>query len=80
MVKDQKEAVKSQWKDYPNVTEAFVEAWEKLKEDENGYIDPYGGFSALDNGFQFKLDRDYLSPIPTTELTLNPKLKQNPGW
>lgn len=75
-----KGAVKSQWKDYPNVTEAFVEAWEKLKEDENGYIDPYGGFSALDNGFQFKLDRDYLSPIPTTELTLNPKLKQNPGW
>jgi len=23
---------------------------------------------------------EYLSPIPTEELTLNPKLEQNPGW
>mgnify|MGYP006982440815 CR=1 FL=1 len=30
----------------------------------------------MDNGFRFKLDRDYLSPIPTIELTLNPLLKQ----
>lgn len=25
-------------------------------------------------------ERDYLYPIPITELTLNPDLKQNPGW
>ncbi len=24
--------------------------------------------------------KDYLFPLPTTELLLNPKLKQNPGW
>lgn len=28
----------------------------------------------------FKKDRDYLWPIPETELSLNPGLKQNPGW
>lgn len=25
-------------------------------------------------------DKDYLSPIPFNEITLNPNLKQNPGW
>ncbi|WP_369294063.1 RagB/SusD family nutrient uptake outer membrane protein [Sphingobacterium siyangense] len=29
---------------------------------------------------KFKVDRDYLPPIPTNQLTLNPKLGQNPGW
>ncbi|WP_246172399.1 RagB/SusD family nutrient uptake outer membrane protein [Sphingobacterium hotanense] len=24
--------------------------------------------------------KDYLYPIPTQELELNPQLKQNPGW
>lgn len=75
-----KGAVKQQWKDYPNTTEAFKEAWEKLEEDTEGYIDPYGGFPAMAKGYRFNLERDYLSPIPTTELTLNPKLGQNPGW
>ena len=28
----------------------------------------------------FKKERDYLWPIPETELSLNPGLKQNPGW
>ncbi len=28
----------------------------------------------------FNEQRDYLFPIPTQELLLNPKLKQNPGW
>lgn len=73
-------AFKAQWKDYPEASEAFVEAWEILKEDENGYIDPYGYFPAMDNGYQFDINRDYLSPLPTEELTLNPALKQNPGW
>lgn len=26
------------------------------------------------------LDRDYLWPIPTVEIEMNPELKQNPGW
>lgn len=28
----------------------------------------------------FHENRDYLNPIPTQELLLNPNLKQNPGW
>ncbi|HSU51236.1 MAG TPA: RagB/SusD family nutrient uptake outer membrane protein, partial [Segetibacter sp.] len=28
----------------------------------------------------FNKSRDYLWPIPETELSLNPNLKQNPGW
>lgn len=75
-----KGAIKAQWKNYPNTTEAFVEAWTLLKTDEQGYIDPYQDFSAIENGYQFNAGRDYLYPIPTTELTLNPKLGQNPGW
>ena len=46
--------------------------------DENGYVDPYQ--VSLPNGFQFNPNRDYLSPLPTTELVLNGKLEQNPGW
>jgi hypothetical protein len=46
--------------------------------DENGFIDPYR--TALPNGFGFDPDRDYLSPIPSDEITLNDKLVQNPGW
>lgn len=46
--------------------------------DENGFLDPFK--SALQNGYGFKLNRDYLNPIPESELVLNSKLKQNPGW
>ena len=47
--------------------------------DENGYLDPMK--ELLPTGFyEFKLDRDYLSPISINELTLNPNLEQNPGW
>lgn len=50
-------------------------------EDENGYLDPYAQFAPVKNGYQFKTGRDYLYPIPTNELTLNPSLRpQNPGW
>lgn len=44
----------------------------------DGYFDEYK--EELPNGFGFVLERDYLSPISTEELTLNPSLKQNPGW
>ncbi len=46
--------------------------------DANGFLDPYQ--PALPNGFGFNPDRDYLSPIPSDEITLNPNLTQNPGW
>jgi hypothetical protein len=34
----------------------------------------------LPSGYQFHADRDYLLPIPPSELELNKKLKQNPKW
>ena len=46
--------------------------------DEQGYVDPYK--QSLPNGYQFNPERDYLLPLPTSELVLNSKLKQNPGW
>jgi starch-binding outer membrane protein, SusD/RagB family len=46
--------------------------------DENGFIDPYQ--TALPNGFGFNPGRDYLSPVPSDEVTLNHNLVQNPGW
>ena len=78
--KKPKGAIKSQWKNYPNTTDAFVEAWSVLGEDENGYIDPFKSYPTMDNGYRFNLGRDYLQPLPTNELTLNPELGQNPGW
>lgn len=52
----------------------------KVPVNANGYIDPYQGYSAVSNGYNFNTGRDYLYPLPTTELVLNTKLKQNPGW
>ncbi|MCT1523585.1 RagB/SusD family nutrient uptake outer membrane protein [Sphingobacterium hotanense] len=46
--------------------------------DENGFLDPFK--ARLPSGYGFKLDRDYLNPIPMSEITLNPQLIQNPGW
>lgn len=46
--------------------------------DENGYVDPYK--VSLPDGYKFNPERDYLLPLPTTELVLNKNLKQNPGW
>jgi len=72
--------VKKQWENYPGASELFLSAVEKLNVNEDGYIDPYKDFDIMDAGYQFNLNRDYLSPIPTNELVLNPQLKQNPGW
>lgn len=46
--------------------------------DENGYIDMYRDH--YPNGYQFNLNRDYLWPIPESQVVLNPGLGQNPGW
>ena len=48
---------------------------------EQGFFDPLMNIlSGPDNGYGFNPDRDYLLPLPTNELTLNPNLTQNPGW
>lgn len=40
------------------------------------------GYKLLQTGSQrmFDLTKDYLLPIPTKQISLNPKLEQNPGW
>lgn len=48
--------------------------------DGNDYIFPYKNNVVGANGYNFKTNRDYLSPLPTEQLTLNTKLTQNPGW
>lgn len=59
--------------DFPNIVignNIFV--------DGNGYLDPYQ--RSLPDGYKFRLDRDYLLPVPQQETTLNPNLTQNPEW
>ena len=46
--------------------------------DSEGFMDPFQ--KSMPNGYQFDEKRDYLNCIPTNEITLNPELKQNPGW
>jgi hypothetical protein len=41
----------------------------------NNYIEPYPSIKQ-----RHWTDKMYHFPIPTQELTLNPKIKQNPGW
>jgi len=48
--------------------------------DASGYIELYKNVPAMSTGYKFKLNRDYLAPIPTDQLTLNPEISQNPGW
>lgn len=44
-----------------------------------GYIAPHWNSPARD-GWQFDPEAHYLSPLPQRELTLNPALRQNPGY
>jgi starch-binding outer membrane protein, SusD/RagB family len=46
--------------------------------DEEGFLDPYR--EKFPGGLGFDPERDYLSPIPSDEITLNDHLVQNPGW
>ena len=47
----------------------------------DGYLDPLMNIlTGPNNGYGFNPERDYLLPLPTNELTLNPSLGQNPGW
>ena len=67
----------AKWKQW-----ATEPAFQNLKINVNaaGYIEPFQKPTALANGFKFNVNRDYLLPLPTQELTINPSLKQNPGW
>jgi hypothetical protein len=60
----------------------FVAAVAALVTDNNGYISPYAKQIAVkDTGYNFNVNRDYLRPLPTEVLRVNPELKpQNPGW
>lgn len=73
-------AYRAQWENRSDASAAFKNALKQLPVDENGYIAPYGKYDAMDDGYQFNLKRDYLKPLPTEELILNPHLEQNPGW
>ena len=44
----------------------------------DGWLDPQK--EVLPRGYQFDSSRDYLLPIPPSELSLNHELEQNPGW
>ena len=46
---------------------------------ESGYINPHPQSEAA-TSHVFDENRDYYYPIPSTERSLNPNLKQNPGW
>jgi len=49
------------------------------KSNEDGFLDPFRDY--LNGGaYGFNPARDYLLPLPSNELTLNPNLDQNPGW
>ncbi len=52
-----------------------------MPESDDGFLDPLRNIlTGPNNGYGFNPNRDYLMPIPTNELTLNPNLTQNPGW
>ena len=65
-------------KGYPLLESEFPQGTPFPEKDVNGLLDPFS--QLLPNGYQFDENRDYLMCIPTNEITLNPNLKQNPGW
>ena len=48
--------------------------------DANGFVDNHKNKAPMANGYQFRPNQDYLFPIPTGDILLNPNLTQNPGW
>jgi hypothetical protein len=61
------------------VGEEIIESLTETKLNPDGYIQPYKPTSVA-AGYNFVVNRDYLSPLPITERVLNPNLTQNPGW
>lgn len=62
---------------YPFLKSEFPKA-KNIYTTEDGLLDPFN--KVIPNGYKFDENRDYLDCIPTNEITLNPKLLQNPGW
>lgn len=70
-----KGAILSQWTDL--VPAASLATYPV---DGNGYIELFKNIPAMASGYQFSIQRDYLAPIPIDQMSLNPDIKQNPGW
>lgn len=64
----------NQWIDKP-----FSPALSGIPVNKDGYIAPYLN-SLGESGRPFDPSKNYLYPLPTNELVLNPNLKQNPGY
>lgn len=59
----------------------FMERLNAIEVNGAGYIKIFRNtLNGGTQGYKFNVNRDYLYPIPTNQLTLNPKLGQNPGW
>lgn len=71
-----KGAKRAQWEGLPDSIVGNIHA---MPVDDDGYVEPYKNFLSS-RGYLFNPERDYLLPIPSTELVLNPKLGQNPNW
>lgn len=63
---------------YNSFTDEQKEKLTTILVDGNGWTDPLQ--ELLPGGYQFKENRDYLLPIPPSELDLNKEMVQNPGW
>lgn len=63
---------------YKSFPEEKQEELKTVLVDGNKWMDPLQ--ELLPNGYQFNSGRDYLLPIPPSELELNKKMNQNPGW
>ena len=75
-----KGAKRAQWENDPTLPDDFVSALntDVYQADADGYIDPWK--NTLPAGYGFRIEKDYLTPLPTDQINLNPNLKQNPGW
>lgn len=68
-----------QWRDRPFSPAYSVDAVSKTLVNAEGYLSPY--FQIVgENKIGFDPTKNYLYPLPIEQLTLNPALKQNPGY
>lgn len=63
---------------YKSYTEEELNKVNTILVDPQGWMDPLQELLPL--GYKFNPGRDYLLPIPPSELELNKKMTQNPGW
>ncbi len=66
------------YKSYDTSDVAVAEALDLIVVDQEGWMDPLR--NVLGDVLGFKAERDYLFAIPSTEISLNKELEQNPGW